>query len=86
MEQIKFVEDSQVMATNKLVSIGNFKQLEVSSRLRHEQSCMYIVNMASGCTREEASFGFLDDLDNISIFLDEPRNASFPYSLTNTII
>ena len=32
---------------------------------------MYIVNMASGCTHEEASFVSLDDLDNISILLDE---------------
>ena len=32
MEQIKFVEDSQVMSTIKLVSIGNFKQLEVSNK------------------------------------------------------
>ena len=32
---------------------------------------MYIVNTASGCTHEEASFLSLDDLDNISILLDE---------------
>ena len=36
---------------------------------------MYIANMASGCTHEEASFESLDDLDlcldNISTLLDE---------------
>ena len=32
---------------------------------------MYIVNMASGCTDEGVSFVSLDDLDNISILLDE---------------
>ena len=32
---------------------------------------MYIVNMASGCTYEEASFVSLDNLDNISILLDQ---------------
>ena len=35
---------------------------------------MYIVNMASGCTHKEASFVFLDDLDNISILLDEDND------------
>ena len=32
---------------------------------------MYIVSKASGCTHQKASFVFLDDLDNISILLDE---------------
>ena len=32
---------------------------------------MYIVNIASGCTDEGASFVTLDDSDNISILLDE---------------
>ena len=32
---------------------------------------MYIVKMASGCTDKEALFISLDDLDNISIILDE---------------
>ena len=41
MEQIKFVEDSQVMSTIKLVSIGNFKQLEVSNKVD------YVTNKAA---------------------------------------
>ena len=32
---------------------------------------MYIVNMASGCTLEDASCVSLDDLGNISILLNE---------------
>ena len=32
---------------------------------------MYLVNMASDCTHNEGSFVSLDDLDNISILLDE---------------
>ena len=32
---------------------------------------MYIANMASGCTHEEAQFASSDDLDNISTLLDE---------------
>ena len=32
---------------------------------------MYIVNLTSGCTHEEASFVSLDDLDNISVSLDK---------------
>ena len=32
---------------------------------------MYIVSKASGCTHQKASFVFLDDLDNVSILLDE---------------
>ena len=35
---------------------------------------MYIVNMASDCTHEEASFISSDDLDNISISLDEDND------------
>ena len=35
---------------------------------------MYIVNMASGCTHEGASFVSLDDLDNISILLDNDND------------
>ena len=35
---------------------------------------MYIVNMASDCTHEEASFISSDDLDNISILLDEDND------------
>ena len=35
---------------------------------------MYIVNMASGCTDEGVSFVSLDDLDNISILLDEDND------------
>ena len=32
---------------------------------------MYIVNRASGYTREEVSFVSLDDLDNISFLLEQ---------------
>ena len=32
---------------------------------------MHIVKMVSRCTHEEASFVFLDDLENISILFDE---------------
>ena len=32
---------------------------------------MYIINITSGCTHEEASFVSLDDLGSISILLDE---------------
>ena len=35
---------------------------------------MYIINMASGCTHEEASLVSLDDLDNISILLEEDND------------
>ena len=35
---------------------------------------MYIVNLASGCTHEEASFVSLDDLENISILLHEDND------------
>ena len=35
---------------------------------------MYFVNMALGCTHEEVSFVFLDDLDNISALLDEDND------------
>ena len=35
---------------------------------------MYIVNVASGCTHEKASFVSLDDLDNISILLDDDND------------
>ena len=35
---------------------------------------MYIVNMVSDCTHEEASFISSDDLDNISISLDEDND------------
>ena len=35
---------------------------------------MYIANMASGWTHEEVSFVSLDDLDNISIVLDEDND------------
>ena len=33
-----------------------------------------IVNMASGCIHNEASFVSLDDLDNISILLDKDKD------------
>ena len=32
---------------------------------------MYIINITSDCTHEEASFVSLDDLDSISILLNE---------------
>ena len=35
---------------------------------------MYIVNMASGCTHEEAQFASLDVLDNISILVDKDND------------
>ena len=35
---------------------------------------MYIVNVDSGCTYEEASFLSLYDLDKISILLDEDND------------
>ena len=35
---------------------------------------MYIVNMASSCTHEKASFLYLDDLDEISTLLDEDND------------
>ena len=35
---------------------------------------MYIVNMASVCTHEETSFVSLDDVNNISILLDEDHD------------
>ena len=47
---------------DKIVSIHEL------SRLHHKLSCMYIVRVASGCTHEDIS---LDDLDNISVLLDE---------------
>ena len=34
---------------------------------------MYIVNMASGCTNQEGLFVSSDDLDNISILIDEDK-------------
>ena len=34
---------------------------------------MYIINMASDCTHQEASFVSLDNLDNIPILLDEDK-------------
>ena len=35
---------------------------------------MYIINMASACTHEEALFVSLDDLDNIFILLEEDND------------
>ena len=35
---------------------------------------MYIVNMASSCTHEKASFLYLDDLDEIFTLLDEDND------------
>ena len=35
---------------------------------------MYILRMTSGCTHKEVLFVFLDDLDNISILLDESND------------
>ena len=35
---------------------------------------MYIVNMASSCMHEDASFVSLDDLENVSILLDEDHD------------
>ena len=35
---------------------------------------MYAVNMASGCTDEEASFVYLDDLYSISTLLNKDNN------------
>ena len=34
---------------------------------------MYIVKMASGCTNQEGLFVSSDDLDNISILIDEDK-------------
>ena len=35
---------------------------------------MYIVNLASNCTLEEASFASSDDLDNFSILVEEDND------------
>ena len=35
---------------------------------------MYIVNMASSCIHEDASSVSLDDLDNVSILLNEDHD------------
>ena len=35
---------------------------------------MYILRMTSGCTHKEVLFVSLDDLDNISILLDESND------------
>ena len=35
---------------------------------------MYILRMTSGCAHKEVLFVFLDDLDNISILLDESND------------
>ena len=37
---------------------------------------MYTVNMASGCTQEEALFVSLDDLGSIYILLDEDNQIN----------
>ena len=45
-------------------------------RLGHKLSCVHITNIVTGYTHKEASFVFLDDLDTISILLDQNNNLA----------
>ena len=60
----------------KVFSMDSFQQLEVANKVDTSQTKLHVyckVNMASG-KHEDASFVSLDDLENISILLNEDND------------